>query len=56
MATVLGMIFALPVSFLAALNLMWGHPLTRAVYHVVRTVLNIVRSIEMLMWAIVFAV
>jgi phosphonate transport system permease protein len=55
-ATVLGMIFALPVSFLAARNLMWGNPVTRALYYVVRTLLNIVRSIETLMWAIVFAV
>jgi phosphonate transport system permease protein len=55
-ATVLGMIFALPVSFLAARNLMWGNPVTRAAYYVVRTLLNIVRSIETLMWAIVFAV
>jgi phosphonate transport system permease protein len=56
LATVLGMIFALPVSFLAARNLMWGNPVTRAIYYVVRTMLNIVRSIETLMWAIVFAV
>jgi phosphonate transport system permease protein len=56
MATILGLIFALPVSFLAARNLMWGNPVTRAVYYVVRTILNIVRSIETLMWAIVFAV
>jgi phosphonate transport system permease protein len=56
MATVLGVIFALPVSFLAARNLMWGSPATRAVYYVVRTLLNIVRSIETLIWAIVFAV
>ncbi len=56
MATVLGMIFALPVSFLAARNLMWGTPVTRGVYYVVRTILNVVRSIETLMWAIVFAV
>jgi phosphonate transport system permease protein len=55
-ATVLGLIFALPVSFLAARNLMWGNPATRAVYYVVRTLLNVVRSIETLMWAIVFAV
>jgi phosphonate transport system permease protein len=55
-ATVLGMIFALPVSFLAARNLMWGNPATRAIYYVVRTMLNVVRSIETLMWAIVFAV
>jgi phosphonate transport system permease protein len=56
MATVLGMVFALPVSFLAARNLMWGRSSTRAIYYVVRTILNVVRSIETLMWAIVFAV
>ncbi len=55
-ATILGIIFALPVSFLAARNLMWGNPITRVIYYVVRTLLNIVRSIETLMWAIVFAV
>ncbi|MBN1661334.1 MAG: phosphonate ABC transporter, permease protein PhnE [Anaerolineae bacterium] len=56
MATVLGVIFAVPVSFLAARNLMWANPVTRAIYYVVRTTLNVVRSIETLMWAIVFAV
>jgi phosphonate transport system permease protein len=56
MATVLGMVLALPLSFLAARNLMWGNPATRAVYAVVRALLNIVRSIETLMWAIVFVV
>jgi phosphonate transport system permease protein len=55
MATVLGMILALPVSFLAARNLMWATPVTRGIYFVVRTILNVVRSIETLMWAIVFA-
>ena len=56
MATVLGLILAVPVSFLAARNLMWGNRFTRAIYYVVRTLLNVVRSIETLMWAIVFAV
>jgi phosphonate transport system permease protein len=56
MATVLGVVFALPVSFLAARNLMWGHPVTRVIYTIVRTLLNVIRSIETLMWAIVFAV
>ncbi|HSJ55026.1 MAG TPA: phosphonate ABC transporter, permease protein PhnE [Anaerolineae bacterium] len=56
MATVLGMILALPISFLAARNLMGGNPVTRAIYTVVRALLNIVRSIETLMWAIVFVV
>ncbi len=56
MATVLGVIFAVPFSFLAARNLMSGNRLTRAIYTVTRTVLNIIRSIETLMWAIIFAV
>lgn len=56
LATVLGVIFALPVSFLAARNLMFGHPITRVIYYMVRGTLNIVRSIETLMWAIIFAV
>ena len=55
-ATVLATVFALPVSFVAARNLMGGHPLGLAVYSIVRTILNIVRSIETLMWAIIFAV
>ena len=55
-ATVLGAVFALPLSFLAARNLMFGNPFARAVYYVVRTFLNIFRSIETLMWAIIFAV
>ena len=56
LATVLGMIFALPISFLAARNLMFHNPITRVIYYVVRTALNVVRSIETLMWAIIFAV
>ncbi|HNS52226.1 MAG TPA: phosphonate ABC transporter, permease protein PhnE [Anaerolineae bacterium] len=55
-ATVLGMFFAIPVSFLAARNLMSGNRATRILYFVVRALLNIVRSIETLMWAIVFVV
>ncbi|HID33264.1 MAG TPA: phosphonate ABC transporter, permease protein PhnE [Anaerolineae bacterium] len=56
LATVLGAILALPFSFLAARNLMFHNRFTRGVYYVVRTTLNIVRSIETLMWAIIFAV
>ncbi len=56
LATILGMIFALPISFLAARNLMFHNPATRIIYYIVRTGLNIVRSIETLMWAIIFAV
>ncbi|MCB8991947.1 MAG: phosphonate ABC transporter, permease protein PhnE [Ardenticatenaceae bacterium] len=56
MATILGVIFAVPLSFLAARNLMEGNRVTRFIYTVTRTVLNVIRSIETLMWAIVFAV
>lgn len=56
LATVLGVIFAVPVSFLAARNLMGGNPVTLFIYNVVRAILNIIRSIETLLWAIVFAV
>jgi phosphonate transport system permease protein len=55
-STVLGVLFAVPFSFLAARNLMDANAFTRAVYYVVRTLLNIIRSIETLMWAIIFAV
>ena len=56
LATVMGVVFAVPVSFLAARNLMGGSRFTLAIYNVVRIILNIVRSIETLMWAIIFAV
>jgi len=53
MATLFGIIFAIPVSFLAARNLMSGSPLTLFIYSLTRFVLNIVRSIEPIIWAIV---
>ncbi|MBN2503132.1 MAG: phosphonate ABC transporter, permease protein PhnE [Anaerolineales bacterium] len=56
MATFFGIILALPVSFLAARNLMSASPVTLAIYYLVRTILNIIRSIEPLIWAIVFVI
>ena len=56
MATFFGVILAIPVSFLAARNLMSASPLTLAVYYLVRTVMNIVRSIETVIWAVIFVV
>jgi len=53
MATIFGIIFSIPVSFLAARNLMSGSPVTVAVYYVTRGILNIIRSIEPMIWAIV---
>ena len=56
MATTFGALLAIPISFLAARNLMSANPLTLALYVLVRTLLNIVRSIESLIIAIVFVV
>jgi phosphonate transport system permease protein len=56
LATVLGAILALPLSFLAARNLMSASPVSYALYVVVRTLLNIFRSIEALILAIIFVI
>ena len=56
MATTFAIIFAIPVSFLAARNLMGGNPFTMGIYYLTRTILNILRSIEPLIMAIVFVV
>jgi phosphonate transport system permease protein len=53
MATLFGIIFSIPVSFLAARNLMSGSPVTVAIYYITRGILNIIRSIEPMIWAIV---
>ena len=53
MATFFGIILAIPVSFIAARNLMSHSSLTLFIYYVVRTILNIIRSIEPLIWAII---
>lgn len=52
MATFFGIILALPISFLAARNLMSMSPFTIAIYYFVRFIMNVVRSIEPLIWAI----
>jgi phosphonate transport system permease protein len=56
MATIFGIIFSIPVSFMAARNLMAGSWVTMALYYLTRTILNIVRSIEPLIWALVAVV
>jgi phosphonate transport system permease protein len=52
MATFFGIVLALPVSFLAARNLMSANVFTMGIYYLVRGILNIIRSIEPLIWAI----
>ncbi|MFP4362541.1 MAG: phosphonate ABC transporter, permease protein PhnE [Spirochaetia bacterium] len=56
MATVFGIIFSIPISFLAARNLMEASPVTLAIYYLTRTILNIIRSIEPLIWALIAVV
>ena len=56
MATLFGIVFAVPISFLAARNLMSVSPFTLTIYHITRTILNIIRSIEPLIWAIVMII
>jgi phosphonate transport system permease protein len=56
LATTFAIIFAVPLSFVAARNLMSGNPVTIVVYFIVRTLLNIVRSVESLIIAIIFVV
>jgi len=56
MATFFGVILAIPVSFIAARNLMSVSPLTLGIYYLARTIMNIIRSIEPLIWAIIFVI
>ncbi len=56
MATLFGIIFSIPVSFLAARNIMSGSWVTVTIYYTTRTVLNIIRAIEPLIWAIIAVV
>ncbi len=56
MATFFGIIFSVPISFLAARNIMGGSAVTMAIYYITRTILNIVRSIEPLIWALIAVV
>jgi phosphonate transport system permease protein len=56
MATTLGILMAVPISFFAARNIMAVNPVGSAIYYTTRTLLNILRSIEPLIMAIVFVV
>lgn len=56
MATTLGVIIAIPISFLSARNLMIHNPVSATVYYITRTIMNIMRSIEPLIWALIFVV
>jgi phosphonate transport system permease protein len=56
LSTIIGAIVAIPFGFLAARNLMTTNPVSAVIYIIMRTVLNIVRSIEALIMAIIFVI
>nr|MDK2850178.1 phosphonate transport system permease protein [Candidatus Cloacimonadota bacterium] len=56
LATVLAIPFAFLLSFFAAKNLMFDSLIGRIVYFLIRTISTIFRSIEAIVWAIIFVV
>ena len=56
LATTLGMVFAFPLSFLGARNIMGINPLGWIVFTVVRGLFNMIRSVEALLWGTIFGV
>ena len=56
MATTFAILIAIPLSLLASRNLMMGNFLGTLIYYSVRTTLNLLRSIEPLVMAILFVV
>lgn len=56
MATIFSTVLALPVSFLAAHNVMSRVPGGSAVYYVMRTILNVVRAVDTVVWGLIVIV
>jgi len=56
LATLASIPIAFVLAFLAASNIMTASPAERLVYSVVRALLNITRSMEPIIWAIIFSV
>lgn len=56
MATIFSTILAIPVSFLAAHNIMERVPGGNAIYYVTRTILNIVRAVDPVVWGLLIIV
>jgi phosphonate transport system permease protein len=55
LATTLGSFFAIPLSFLAARNIMGGHPVGRTVYFITRTIFNLWRAVEPMILVVICA-
>lgn len=56
LATIFSTILAVPVSFLAAHNIMERVPGGTAIYYVSRTILNVVRAIDTIVWGLIVIV
>ncbi len=56
LATLFSTIFAIPVSFLAAHNIMSRVPGGKGIYYVTRTLLNIVRAVDTVVWGLIVIV
>ncbi|MDR3575167.1 MAG: phosphonate ABC transporter, permease protein PhnE [Anaerolineaceae bacterium] len=56
MATLFSTLLAVPVSFLAAHNIMSRIPGGQAIYYVTRTILNIVRAVDTIVWGLIVIV
>ena len=56
MATTFAVFIAAPLSFLGARNIMISRPANAAIYYLIRTIFNVLRSVEPLIMAILFAV
>jgi phosphonate transport system permease protein len=54
LGTTLGAVIAIPLSFVAAGNLMRRNPVGTAVYFLVRTFMSVVRAVPTLFWGILF--
>ncbi|MEF8799037.1 MAG: phosphonate ABC transporter, permease protein PhnE [Candidatus Bipolaricaulota bacterium] len=56
LATVIGGLLAAPLGFLGARNIMGGSWFRKAIFYTTRAFFNVIRSVESLLWAIVFAI
>jgi len=56
MATTFACFIAVPISFLGARNIMGSGPVGSVIYYVARTIFNLMRSIEALVMAVMFAI
>ncbi len=56
LATTIGGLLAVPFSFLAARNLMGANPLAQVIYYFVRGALSVLRSIEVLLYVLIFVI